>query len=1090
MVPYKYGYGRTVVDCLEIRPPTKTPIDCIETDTTYAIEVVEQTTAYAYNLEKELLIKVVYKPIIKIFPILVKSRLCHEAQTIFPNVGGRYPSMDEGGYLIIEGIPKIVMMGNDFPLNNAIRANRDNGPRSDMLLASKGRYSNIYELRIQTLSDKGRLDCLFLMQSKNKFMYPTLDDDVNRLNNRIPVICLFWYLGFFNLEEICDFIAPLNEAYSHEIRQLIRNFYYNSWYLKNRVKEYKWPTNHEEVLFLIATMILLPSYRESHTHEEIIKQTAYLMDTFVLNINVSKKAKARKLGITIRDNLLLLLDPSKESVRKDETLIRYKTYANFLDSINKTIIPKKVTKKITKVFEKYLERNDADFANFENELKGINFNGVGLEMSNYIRNELNSSESTVGKVCDNYENKSLGDNISKQNMSLIRTIDRAASKKVWLIKQTHQSEYPTRCSVQQPENKNIGEHCQFSNYVRLSLANDNLKYINELKALGSFSEDYDPNIVPYEVLVDNLPIGYVYNDDELHNYVYSKKMAKREGKEPIDVTFVLTDTRLNVMVYGGRHMQPYVPFKEIFDEGKIDEFKSVLECLRDKIRHDGNLITWDYLIQKGFIEWIDGMGKWSMLINNGPIIQRTHLTLPGYNYGIIGSGYPYIHHVKGVRAAYDSNQTKNAGSDKSGSESHTFKGTNIEVTLLKYSKYMIKGPIEAHRNRIHLNVVHYYEGESQEDAIQVSSRFRDCTPTIATHTIEFNMSDMSELNCKHVNDNVYFEKDGMPPLGTQITQYSELFEAYTFDGKARHIKYNEYDLAGTDMQVIAFIGKKRVIGTQRKEIILHTFHYPTPGDKFASGAQKSIVAIVTDYHNMPIAKSGWVADIIFNPKSMKKRETWGYVLSGIIERYLGNQGTRLFVDESYNLIDNIHEDYYLKSFIGKDGSEILEKLVVMTVPYTTQQHFAVRKAYARNPAMPYNNLNATPGGKRQMGGLSMGSMDYSKHFAAGCASLAQNYNTIDAGKDIKYHSTKDHLSSGYREKTSRVVLRKKEIFADELREIPINPYLVRMIYPALYHLGIVIEEYEDIKDYVTTKSLKRLAVNDEPEPKIKVAKKN
>ncbi|KAL0225954.1 hypothetical protein P9112_013278 [Eukaryota sp. TZLM1-RC] len=192
---------------------------------------------------------------------------------------------------------------------------------------------------------------------------------------------------------------------------------------------------------------------------------------------------------------------------------------------------------------------------------------------------------------------------------------------------------------------------------------------------------------------------------------------------------------------------------------------------------------------------------------------------------------------------------------------------------------------------------------------------------------------------------------------------------------------------------------------------------------------------------------------------MDKRETWGYVTSGFLERYLGLHGESLEKDEVYGLVQKIPHHLKQQKFVDKHSDEIENLITIFAVPYTLQLHFCAKKIFSRNPTMKLSNQNAVRGGRAAEGGLALGSMEKTKFPAAGASYALRSYMSIDAGIGYKVHSKKHKRSYGYQERTGRYVAAKEQIFPSDLTVTPINPIIPKMVHGIMFCLGVVLEEF-------------------------------
>ncbi|KAJ1453264.1 hypothetical protein M885DRAFT_524653 [Pelagophyceae sp. CCMP2097] len=187
------------------------------------------------------------------------------------------------------------------------------------------------------------------------------------------------------------------------------------------------------------------------------------------------------------------------------------------------------------------------------------------------------------------------------------------------------------------------------------------------------------------------------------------------------------------------------------------------------------------------------------------------------------------------------------------------------------------------------------------------------------------------------------------------------------------------------------------------KVIVRQVRRPEVGDKFASRhGQKGVVGAIVPQEDMPFSDAGICPDLIMNPHGFPSRMTVGKIIELVVGKagvFQGRQARCTAFGEPFGSADRVHIAskallHYGYSYVGKDllysgisGAPLLTYIFMGPVFYQKLKHMVLDKMHARARG-PRAQLTRQPTeGRSRDGGLRLGEMERDCLIAYGAANL-------------------------------------------------------------------------------------------------------
>ena len=178
------------------------------------------------------------------------------------------------------------------------------------------------------------------------------------------------------------------------------------------------------------------------------------------------------------------------------------------------------------------------------------------------------------------------------------------------------------------------------------------------------------------------------------------------------------------------------------------------------------------------------------------------------------------------------------------------------------------------------------------------------------------------------------------------------------------------------------------------------------GDKLSSRhAQKGVVGLLMNEHDMPFTRDGIVPDIIINPHAIPSRMTVGQLLEGVLGKAASvtgefEDGTPFVRKNMKDISDVLKLSDTETVTLGTTGEIVDSPVAIGMVYYMALKHQAADKIYVRSSG-PKSLMARQPiSGRSKGGGLRFGEMEYDCLIAHGASNLvteiSRNSDMVEA----------------------------------------------------------------------------------------------
>ncbi|MFH1787510.1 MAG: DNA-directed RNA polymerase subunit B [archaeon] len=780
-------------------------------------------------------------------PIMVKSNICNTHGMSKEELIDNYNDpLDTGGYFIINGNERVMVMAEDLAENQPFIENDKSGNLNLRLFSLRGTY------RIP----------ITLSENKEGIFEVTF----SRFRD-LPIMIVLKALGLTKESEIIKYIGK-------ETDNVIINLY-----------EFVNIATKEDAMMYIAEKTNLQG-----TKKEILDRVKQRMDSYLFPHIGQKKSDRIKKAITLcklmKQFLIAKENPKLRTDKDHYANKRVRLSGDLLATlfrVNLGILLRDIQYSLQKSSKR------RKFFSIKTAAKSTLFS--------------HRVESAIATGSWSGERSGVTQNMQKTNyLDTISQLQRISSmlpsdQENFLARTLHPTHYGRFCPIETPEGTEIGLRKNLAILAKIStrISLDEDKFMKDLESEGLNKE----GVSGTEVFFNGIFIGSVENPEE-----FAKRIREKRRDNSLPSQLSIRDDKdfqiVAVSTEPGRALRPLI----IVDNGNPRLKNEHL------IKMEQNELTWIDLIKKGIIEYLDASEEENALValyKEEVTSDHTHLEIDSMDlFGVVTSLVPYGNHDQSSRLNRGSKTQKQSLGLYA---ANYLCKLDTDVSILQYPQkpivrsfvYDTLNTYPAGQNLV--VAIMTYEGYNMEDALIFNKGSLDRGVGRSFYfrpysTVEMNYAgglkdeivipDKDTSGYKTESSYKFLEDDGIVYPEAEITENEVLIGKVSppkFLSEAREIsvrtkKESSVSLRQEEKGIIdAVFVTEDSQGNKIVQVKTRDQRIPELGDKFAtSHGQKGVVGMIVPEEDVPFTASGIKPDVIFNPHGLPSRMTVGYLL--------------------------------------------------------------------------------------------------------------------------------------------------------------------------------------------------------------------
>ncbi|MEM2478592.1 MAG: DNA-directed RNA polymerase subunit B'' [Candidatus Pacearchaeota archaeon] len=921
-------------------------------------------------------------------PVMVKSKFCNlyglgNDELI---AAGEDPT-DPGGYFIINGNERAIMMMEDLASNNIFVEETDKG-LSLRLFSQK----DSYRIPLQLYLDKDGI----------------LKINFSRFKD-IPAIILIKALGLTKDSEIAQKIGIEND-------EVIVNIY-----------EFA-EINSVEA----AWQWLAEKFELSGTAKEIRDAIRTRLDNGLLpHLGVKpadRESKADLLCKLIKQFLIYLHE--KVMTDKDHCANkRIRLSGDLLYDLFRAHLALFI-KDIQQNIEKYARRK---------EVADLRIIAKSILLSNRIESSI-ATGNWVG------EKKGVTQNIDKTNYlsklsQLLRVVSLlSAEQENFPARTLHPTQWGRFCPIETPEGTNIGlrKNLSFMARVTTEVVLDENKFIKQLNEIGLSDSLSDTN--EYDVLHNGKFIGKANLDFVKH---FKEKRRRGEIDKFISISYDSYAKIIHIWSDAGRIVRPLIvvengscllkpehiekikknqlKFSDLVKQGIIEwidasEEDNCLVALNSSSLSEADYLEIDPIATLGIVTALVPYANHnqSSRLNRGSKTQKQALGLFAANFPLLCDTdvhllhYPQKPLVRSI--CYDAIGFWPAGQ-------------NMIVAVTPYYGYNIEDAVILNKGSVDRALArsHYFRPYSTVE-MRYTGNLKDkiCIPEkdVKGYKAEKLYAHLEDDGIAYLEEEV---NEGEVVIGKVsppkfLIELEELTAGQVKKENSVTVKEEESGIVDAVFISLDADGNKIVQVRTREERI------PELGDKFSSyHGQKGVVGFIFDEVDMPFTARGIRPDLIFNPHSIPSRMSVGYLLELLAGKIASNAG-KILDATPFRTKEEELEKALLELGFRPDGKELMfdpitgkhfeAKIFIGNLYYLKLKYLVTNKLHTRGFGKVALLTRQPVEGRAKGGGLRLGEMEKDCLIAHGASLLLKERFGSD---DVVVYVCQNCGTIGYRD---------------------------------------------------------------------------
>lgn len=919
-------------------------------------------------------------------PIMVRSAACNTYGMQREELVENYiDPLDPGGYFIVNGNERIMVMAEDLASNQPFLEEGRNGLML-RLFSQRGTY------RIPTTvteTNEGVLDVTF-----------------SRLKN-IPAIVLLKALGLTKEADIAKYIGKEDDC-------VIVNLY-----------EYASIQTPEDALLAIAEKASIQG-----TKKEILDRTKKRIDDFFLpHIGLDKNAREEKavtLCKLIKQFLNAKLDDKMRTDKDHYANKRVKLTGDLLADlfrINLSILVRDIQYSLQKVMKR------KKFYSIKTVAKSTLF-------TQRIESAI-ATGSWIG------ERTGVTQNMDKTNyLAILSQLQRVSSmlpgeQENFMARTLHPTHYGRFCPTETPEGTEIGLRKNLAILARVSTTVhfDEARAMKRFQSLGLSMEGEG-----VDVFFNGRFIGSVRS---ALDFARGVREARRQGEFPPELSVQSKSETGSVVISTeiGRVLRPLIIVKEgapllkdehtlLLEQGKMswtDLVKEgVIEYLDAAEEEDAFVALYPDQINEitthAEVDLIDLFGLITSLVPFGNHDQSSRLNRGSktlkQSLGIYAANYltrldtdvSILHYPQNPLVKSFMYDTLEAYPS----------GQNLVVAIMPFEGYNVEDAVILNRGSV-------------DRGMGRSTYFRPYKATELQYTgglkDEILVPDKDVAGYRTEASYQYLEDDGIAYPEAAVHSGDVVIGKTTppkFLSEAKDISIQSKKEASTVIRqeekgiVDAVFITADNDGNKIAQVRIRDLRLPEPGDKFSTPhGQKGVVGLIADPRDIPFSSRGIRPDLIFNPHGIPSRMTVGYLIELLAGKTAAVSGrpvdgtpfTGAKVDELENTLREMGFRYDGKEtmYNGITGKKMDAKIYIGTMYYLKLRYMVSNKIHARASGKVALLTRQPTEGRARGGALRLGEMEQQALVGHGASLLLKE--RYDSDKTTLYVATNSgHLA--------------------------------------------------------------------------------
>ncbi|MCF7910608.1 DNA-directed RNA polymerase subunit B'' [Candidatus Pacearchaeota archaeon] len=899
-------------------------------------------------------------------PIMVKSEVCNTHEMSKEQLVENFDDpMDNGGYFIVKGNERVMIMAEDLAENQPFLEETKDGKLMLRLFSLKGTY------RIPT----------FLSENKNGLF----ELSFSRFRE-VPLIVVLKMLGLTKESDIAKYIGK-------ETDSVIVNLY-----------EFVNLATREDAMTYVAEKLNIQG-----TKKEILDRIQQRLDSYLFpHIGQGKEDRIKKAVSLCKFLKQYLIAKENPELRTDKD-----HYSNKRVRLSGDLLAT-----LFRVNLGILIR-DIQYS-LQKSAKRRKFFSIRIIAKSTLFSHRVESAIATGSWIG--ERSGITQNMDKTNyLAIISQLQRVSSmlpsdQENFLARTLHPTHYGRFCPIETPEGTEIGLRKNLALLSKISTRTnlDEKQFLKDLENLGLDKEGTSGT----DVFFNGFYIGNIENSEE---FVQTLREQRRKNQLPYQMSISSDETFgiINLSTETGRALRPLV----IVDKG-VPRLKE-----EHLVKLEQDEIKWMDLINSGIIEYLDAAEEenaFVALYKEEINSNHTHLEVDPIDLlGVVTSLVTYGNHDQSSRLNRGSKTQKQALGLYA---ANYLCRLDTDVSILQYPQkpivrsfvYDTLKTYPAGQNLIVAIMTH--DGYNIEDALILnkgsvqrglgrSFYFRPYSAIEMNYAgglkDEIGIPEKDTSGYRMESSYKFLEDDGVVYPEANIDEGEVLIGKTSppkFLSEAREISVKTKKESSVTLRqeekgtVEAVFITEDFEGNKIVQVKTRDIRIPELGDKFAtSHGQKGVIGAIVPEADIPFTSNGIRPDIMFNPHGLPSRMTVGYLLellAGKVGCLKGEimDGT-IFSGESKDVLEKQLRDLGFRydgketMYSGITGKRLVAKIFIGNLYYLKLKYMVGNKMHGRASGKVALLTRQPIEGRARGGALRLGEMEQQALVAHGASLL-------------------------------------------------------------------------------------------------------